>query len=431
MCLSHVHVGGIGYFSMANSDPLVGSGVVDCAGSAVVHLTGGFAALYASVVLGPRQGRFYDADGNPKKTPGLTKGHSSGLQALGFMLLWFGWYGFNPGSALLLNVDDKGSIAAHAAVTTTFGGAISGLSALTINALMKRWQTGEYKVDLVTAINGAMTGLAAITGGCMVIPIWASLVIGLVSGGVYLVGSNLLIRLKIDDAIDAIPVHLGGGLWGVVAAGLFASPELLLKTYGTDSHPGFFYAPTGPNLMGAQLTAIGFVMSWTFCTLFPFFILLGYMRMFRVSELDEFIGLDATYEGSDSPSRLFDADSKQNEEKRLEAYKQRFEERKQIRGRKKKKKKTLDDVMNASWGHADLISVDGSREEGISTDDSGDGISFDDSGDGMPTDLISESQDYVDEAEYVLSNNAETNRRKQTPEQAPNQVPYFKAVTEL
>jgi hypothetical protein len=154
------------------------------------------------------------------------------------------------------------------------------------------------------------------------------------------------------------------------------------------------------------------------------------MKMFRVSELDEFIGLDATYEGSDSPSRLFDDDSKQNEEKRLEAYKQRFEERKQKRGRKKKNK-TLDDVMNASWGHADFISVDGSREEGISTDDSGDGISLDDSGDGMPTDLISESQDYVDEAEYVLSNNAETNRRKQTPEQAPNQVPYFKAVTEL
>jgi len=76
-----------------------------------------------------------------------------------------------------------------------------------------------------------------------------------------------LIKLKINGAVDAIPVHLFGGIWGILAVGIFTSPDLLLKSYGTDSHPGFFYAPTESNLLGAQLTAIAFVMSWTFCTM--------------------------------------------------------------------------------------------------------------------------------------------------------------------
>lgn len=389
-------------------------------------MTGGFTALYASVILGPRQGRFYDSDGNPKKTIGFRKGHSVALQLLGTMILWFGWYGFNPGSALLLNVDNKGSIAAHAAVTTTLAGAAGGLSALLINSLAKRFQTGEYQVDLPTAMNGVLTGVAAVTGGCMVVPIWASLVIGLIAGLVYLASSNLLITLKIDDAIDAIPVHLFGGIWGMLAVGIFASPELLLKVYEMDSHPGFIYAPTESNLLGAQLTSIAFVMGWTLCTMFPFFKLLDYMGMFRVSALDEFIGLDATYEGSDAPSRLYDDDSKESEEKRLEAYKQRFEERKVMR-RRGRKKKTLDDVMNASWGHADLVSVDESREEGLSTDESGDGIS----GDVTSEDGFSHNDISVDEAEYVLSNDPKVVEKGKVPQQSPNRATFFSTGTEL
>lgn len=86
-----IHAGGNGYFSMSSSDPLVGIGTIDFAGSAVVHMTGGFTALYATLVLGARQGRFYDANGRVKIKPGLTKGHSISLQLLGTMLLWFGW----------------------------------------------------------------------------------------------------------------------------------------------------------------------------------------------------------------------------------------------------------------------------------------------------------------------------------------------------
>jgi len=90
----HAFTGGNGFLSTASSDTLVGIGVVDFAGCAVVHMSGGFTALFATIILGARQGRFYDAKGNLKASPGLTKGHSAALQLLGTMILWFGWYGY-------------------------------------------------------------------------------------------------------------------------------------------------------------------------------------------------------------------------------------------------------------------------------------------------------------------------------------------------
>ena len=107
-----------GFLSNFNVDPLFGCGAIDFAGSGVVHLTGGFTALLATAVLGPRRGRFYDAKGEPLATPKPMPGHSIALQLLGTMVLWFGWFGFNPGSALLLDNDHVGEIAANAAVAT-------------------------------------------------------------------------------------------------------------------------------------------------------------------------------------------------------------------------------------------------------------------------------------------------------------------------
>jgi ammonium transporter, Amt family len=97
-----------GYFSISNPDAVVGIGMVDFAGSGVVHMTGGCTALYATTILGARQGRFQDRYGNPLAKPGLTKGHSVALQMLGTFILFFGWFGFNPGSALGLSVPNKG-----------------------------------------------------------------------------------------------------------------------------------------------------------------------------------------------------------------------------------------------------------------------------------------------------------------------------------
>jgi len=242
------------------------------------------------------------------------------------------------------------------------------MSALFINGLVQRRQMGEFELDLGMAMNGLLSGLVAITAGCAVVELWVSPVIGLVAGLVYYGSSNLLIKLKIDDAVDAIPVHLFNGAWGIVAVGLFTSPDLLLKAYGTNSHPGFFYAPTESNLMGAQLCAIAFVMVWTFITMFPFFVALDCLGLFRVNSLEEIVGLDAPYEDKPSPDRLFDDDSNTSEEVRLKAYQQRFEERKEIRN-KKRGKKTLDDILDVSWGHADIISDDGASNDGLSIDE--------------------------------------------------------------
>jgi hypothetical protein len=129
-------------------------GMVDYSGSAVVHFTGGITALYAACILGARRGRFYDREGRPLAKPGLTKGHSIALQMLGTMILWFCWYGFNSGSALLLPTLAKGSVAARAAVNTTIGAAAGTLSALLLNGIIVERQTGEFVLDIVMSMNG-------------------------------------------------------------------------------------------------------------------------------------------------------------------------------------------------------------------------------------------------------------------------------------
>lgn len=144
-----------GYFSIFNPEhALIGIGMVDFSGSGVIHMTGGCVALYATYILGPRQGRFQDRHGNPLSRPGLTKGHSVALQLLGTFILFFGWFGFNPGSALVLNVDDKSSVAALAAVNTTISAAAATVSALFTFGLMERFRVGEFSLDIVMAMNG-------------------------------------------------------------------------------------------------------------------------------------------------------------------------------------------------------------------------------------------------------------------------------------
>ena len=252
--------------------------------------------------------------------------------------------------------------------------ATGGISALITNALIKRRVTGEFSMDLVMAMNGTLSGLVAITAGCAVVEVWAALVIGILSGWIYVGGTALLIKVKIDDAVDAIPVHLFNGIWGILAVGLLTSPTLLLNAYGTDSHPGFFYAPLEKNLLGAQLVGMIFVMAWTFFTMFPFFLFLDFMGLFRVNALEELIGLDAAYDGN-APERLFDDESDTDQEIRLKAYQQRFEERKEDR-EQKLGKTSMNDLLNASWGMAEfnagsdsgLPAEEGSNGDGFAKD---------------------------------------------------------------
>lgn len=286
-----------GFLSRLNDDPFLGSGVLDFAGGGVVHLNGGLTALYATLILGPRRGRFYDAQGEPLDKPRPFPGHSVALQLLGTMILWFGWFGFNPGSALLLfDSDYFGEVAANAAVATALSGAAGGICALFTNLWWEERMTGEPKFVIQMAMNGALSGLVAVTSGCAYIEPWAAIVTGLVAGWLYMLSSALLIRLRIDDAVNAIPVHMVNGFWGLIATGLFTSPRLLALTHGVGDNAGLFYTGSG-NLFGNQVCAALFILGWTFITMFPFFIWLNYRGWLRADSLEELVGLDVSYHG--------------------------------------------------------------------------------------------------------------------------------------
>jgi len=291
----HAIWGSSGFLHAFNDDPLFGVGMVDFAGSGVVHMTGGFTALIAAIILGPRKGRFYDADGNVLDEPVSFPPHSVALQVLGTFILWFGWYGFNPGSALMISTGATAQTAALCAVTTTLAGAAGAVSALFTDSIIGRFQTGETEYDLTMCMNGCLGGLVGVTASCSVIEPWAAVIIGLIAGWVYIAASKALVMLKIDDAVDAIPVHFANGLWGVIAAGLFASPEKLAIAYTTalEGSPGLFYG--GGKMLGANIVGIAFILAWVSVMMTPFFYVLKIAGMFRVDPLEEDVGLDISH----------------------------------------------------------------------------------------------------------------------------------------
>lgn len=225
-----------------------------------------------------------------------------------FTVLIFSGYGFNSGSALLLGVDDVGFVAATAAVNTALGGAAGGVTALLSNFYLEERRTGEPTFSLHMCMNGCLSGLVAITASCGVVEPWAAVVIGMVAGWVYMHASSLLIRFRIDDAVDAIPVHMFGGAWGVFAVGLFASPRRLIAAYDKDMHVGLFYSfhsgSFNAALLASQICEILFIMGWTVATMFPFFLWLNYVGWLRADSLEELVGLDISYHGGPRGSAL-------------------------------------------------------------------------------------------------------------------------------
>jgi len=285
-----------GFLANTNAEPLWGSGAIDFAGSGPVHMMGGVTALMAAIVLGPRMGRFYDDDGTPLETPNDIPGHSTPLAILGTFALWFGWYGFNPGSTFGVSSADSGEVAALVAVNTTLAACAGALSAMFTSTWIGYRSSGLHTYDLAYTMNGLLTGLVAITAGCAAVECWAAVVIGIVAGWVYLGASKLLIKLRIDDAVDAIPVHLFGGAWGLVATGLFSAPELMEKAYGQSEHVGWFYEWNRGSgdftLLGIQLISILFITGWTVALMYPFFRILNVFGALRVDALEEEVGLD-------------------------------------------------------------------------------------------------------------------------------------------
>jgi Amt family ammonium transporter len=218
------------------------------------------------------------------------------------MTLWFGWYGFNAGSALITNSLVRDQLAALAGVNTTISGGMAGMVALFVNLFHLERTTGEPFFDLKFAMNGSLSGLVAITAGCGVVEPWAAVAIGAVAGLIYLFGTWFLIKLRLDDAVDAIPVHMMNGMWGMIAVGLFASPRRLEEAYNKEIlHAGWVYSWRDGSgdaaLLGAQVVGILFITGWVMGIMMPFFVWLDWMGWFRSDPLDEIVGLDTSYHG--------------------------------------------------------------------------------------------------------------------------------------
>src|ERR1041384_5511527 len=186
-------------------------GFHDFAGSTVVHTIGGMIALAGAIVLGPRMGRRFKRDGGGPMMP-----HDLTIAAAGGLLLWFGWYGFNPGSTLsAMDFQGIGRVAAN----TTLAARAAGLVAMFVAYSMSR------KWDMSFTVNGFLAGLVAITCPCYWVSPVGSIALGAVAGVVVVAGVELLEYLRIDDPIGAVPVHGMCGVWGTISLGLFASGQ--------------------------------------------------------------------------------------------------------------------------------------------------------------------------------------------------------------
>ena len=228
--------------SAGNFLPSLGTGFHDFAGSTVVHTIGGMVALAGAIVLGPRLGRRFKRDGGGPMLP-----HDLTIAASGGLLLWFGWYGFNPGSTLsAMDFEGIGRVAAN----TTLAACSAGLVAMAVAYRMsKTW-------DVSFTVNGFLAGLVAITCPCYWVSPTGSILLGAVAGVVVVAGVELLEWLRIDDPIGAVPVHGMCGIWGTLSLGL-----VRLRQFGAtgpfaadNSAPlkGLFYGG-GTTLLTAQL----------------------------------------------------------------------------------------------------------------------------------------------------------------------------------
>lgn len=246
---------------------------------------------------------------------------------LGTFILWFGWIGFNVGPVISLNSPDIVNTAGLIMVNTTLAGGAAGITGLFFNLYLIERRTGEPILDLQYAMNGSLAGLVAITAGAGVVEPWASLVIGMLAGVLYVLGSNALVAVKIDDAVDAVPVHLLNGIWGLIAVGLFAVPSRLATFYGRSDHPGWFYSlrdgDSDGRLMGLQLIGLLFIVGWVSFIMFPFFIFLNWLGWLRSDPLDEIVGLDLSYHEGLALVKDMDGKSSNVDDGILQAYKDR------------------------------------------------------------------------------------------------------------
>ncbi|HJM88450.1 MAG TPA: ammonium transporter [Dehalococcoidia bacterium] len=279
---------GNGWLTAFTDDPIGANGMVDFAGSTVVHSVGGWAALVGAIVVGPRLGK-YGPNGEINPMPG----HSMTVAMLGVMVLWIGWYGFNPGSTLGLT-GGLAAVAARVAVTTTLAAGAGALSAMAIG-----WaRTG--KSDLSLTLNGVLGGLVAITAPTATVDPWAAVVIGLVAGAIIVGGVELLDRLQIDDPVGAVPVHLMNGIWGTLAVGLFTSQAFMADAFGVETESYGLLLGGGFDMLKIQALGIAAVGAWTVGISIVLFVGIRATIGLRVSPAEEESGLDVGEHGMEA-----------------------------------------------------------------------------------------------------------------------------------
>ncbi|KAJ6711058.1 AMMONIUM TRANSPORTER [Salix koriyanagi] len=279
----------------ADGNLLFGSGVIDFAGSGVVHMVGGIAGLWGALIEGPRMGRF---DHEGKSMP--LRGHSGTLVVLGTFLLWFGWYGFNPGSFLnILRVyGDAGSYygqwsaIGRTAVTTTLAGSSAALTTL----FGKRMLAGHWNVTDVC--NGLLGGFAAITSGCSVVDPWAAIVCGFVAAWVLIGCNKLAEKFHYDDPLEAAQLHGGCGAWGIIFTALFAKETYVNEIYsGRPGRPYGLLMGGGGRLLSAHIVQILVITGWVSVTMGTLFWMLHKFKLLRISADEEMAGMDLTSHG--------------------------------------------------------------------------------------------------------------------------------------
>lgn len=261
-------------------------GMRDFAGSTVVHSVGAWAALAGVIIIGPRRGKF-GKDGKVHPIPG----HNLPMAALGVFILWFGWYGFNPGSTLAA-VDGL----AHVAVTTTLGACAGALG-----AMLTSWVRAG-KPDPSMTLNGTLAGLVAITAPCASVTTGGAVVIGLIAGIlVYLSCVILETKFKIDDPVGAVSVHGVCGAWGTLSIGLFGSRAVDLPYWGEDTaiSDGLFYGG-GFHQLWVQFVGVAAVFVTVMVVAFIVFLIIKHTVGLRVSEEEEISGLDITEHGMEA-----------------------------------------------------------------------------------------------------------------------------------
>jgi Amt family ammonium transporter len=253
-------------------------GYFDWAGSTVIHMVGGTMAFIGAMFVGPRLGK-YDKDGKPN----AIAGHSITLGALGCFILWFGWYGFNGAAGTTVQQ------VAQIFVTTTIGAAVAACTTMAIT-----W-VKDGKPDVSMTLNASLAGLVGITAPCAVVDSLGALVVGIVSGIITVVFVNVIDRAGVDDPVGAVTVHAVNGIWGGIAVGLLANPNII-DAYGVSCGAGLFYGG-GFAQLGVQLLGIICILAWTaVCAVILFGIIKATIGL-RVSADEEVEGLDISEHG--------------------------------------------------------------------------------------------------------------------------------------